>query len=354
MKIEIAESLACSWLRHIKKCQVVQTNWKPSDEWNMQNRKESEQMINDAAKFFSIARSSVKDSPDKEPESIFKKSANMLQILRQTESDVIGIHIGDKGDITVYAVEVAFHMQGLNYSGGKKVTKRKIIAKAIRSAMSVYCYLGRKKAELSFISPKVNRSTITALEGVQNDINRFFEKNRLEYKFKLIFNDDFCSEIWMPVLGVVNAQGAYDTSELCARALGIHKLMSKYSSDMINAPQRNRCNLDHTSANKIPTETVSVCDEEPRYLGRKVGEIAAQDLCKWLEHKCTEEQAFYFLDKENTKREFKLSFPLLRRESDKRYYKTSLTIHGKSYYLCSQWTKRHRNSLIQWLKDHNG
>lgn len=35
MKIEIGESLMISWLRHIKECQIAQTNWKPSPKWEI-------------------------------------------------------------------------------------------------------------------------------------------------------------------------------------------------------------------------------------------------------------------------------------------------------------------------------
>ena len=31
MKIEMGESLFYSWLRHVKECQIVQTNWKVSE-----------------------------------------------------------------------------------------------------------------------------------------------------------------------------------------------------------------------------------------------------------------------------------------------------------------------------------
>lgn len=33
MKIEIAESLVYSWLRKVRNCRIVQTNWKPAPEW---------------------------------------------------------------------------------------------------------------------------------------------------------------------------------------------------------------------------------------------------------------------------------------------------------------------------------
>lgn len=39
MKIEVGESLLLSWLKHIKKCQIVQTNWKASSKWELKNRK---------------------------------------------------------------------------------------------------------------------------------------------------------------------------------------------------------------------------------------------------------------------------------------------------------------------------
>ena len=38
MKIEIGESLMSSWLRHVKHCQIVQSNWKPSvTTWKLHN-----------------------------------------------------------------------------------------------------------------------------------------------------------------------------------------------------------------------------------------------------------------------------------------------------------------------------
>ena len=33
MKIEIGESLALSYLKHVKKCVIYQTNWKSSSQW---------------------------------------------------------------------------------------------------------------------------------------------------------------------------------------------------------------------------------------------------------------------------------------------------------------------------------
>lgn len=41
MKIEIGESLILSWLKHVKECQVVQTNWKASYKWELKNTREA-------------------------------------------------------------------------------------------------------------------------------------------------------------------------------------------------------------------------------------------------------------------------------------------------------------------------
>ena len=35
MKIEIAESLASSYLNHIEGCRIIQTNWKASSVWKI-------------------------------------------------------------------------------------------------------------------------------------------------------------------------------------------------------------------------------------------------------------------------------------------------------------------------------
>lgn len=41
MKIEIGESLLLSWLKHIKECQLVQTNWKASYKWELKKQRDA-------------------------------------------------------------------------------------------------------------------------------------------------------------------------------------------------------------------------------------------------------------------------------------------------------------------------
>ena len=45
MKIEMGESLFYSWLRHVKECQIVQTNWTTSQKWNLLHEDELQQIM---------------------------------------------------------------------------------------------------------------------------------------------------------------------------------------------------------------------------------------------------------------------------------------------------------------------
>ncbi|MEQ8198357.1 MAG: hypothetical protein ABRQ27_10170 [Clostridiaceae bacterium] len=53
MKIEIGESLLLSWLKHIKECRVVQTNWKASSKWELKNKEKLEQLMKISNEVFS-------------------------------------------------------------------------------------------------------------------------------------------------------------------------------------------------------------------------------------------------------------------------------------------------------------
>ena len=57
MKIEMGESLAASWLKHVCGCTVVQTNWKPSPRWQEHNYDEIERLVQDARTYFNALAS---------------------------------------------------------------------------------------------------------------------------------------------------------------------------------------------------------------------------------------------------------------------------------------------------------
>ena len=111
MKIEMGESLCCSFLRHVQQCWVVQANWKVSEHWGkLLGEGELEER-------FRGMRERV--DPD---ESVFKGTKDGGQFLKQGEIDAVGL--GQDG--SVHAMDVAFHENGLNYLGGadKRVLKK--------------------------------------------------------------------------------------------------------------------------------------------------------------------------------------------------------------------------------------
>ena len=131
MKIEMAESLIYSWLRHVKGCHLVQNNWKVSKLWNINPNNE-----NNIKVFMDKVRIAFGSKYD-----IFGKST-LVQFLEQGEADAIGFN---KEDNYYYAVDVAFHRGSLNYNGKNK-TIAKVLEKCVRSAMCFYGYLNVDEA----------------------------------------------------------------------------------------------------------------------------------------------------------------------------------------------------------------
>lgn len=344
MKIEIGESLAYSWLKHIKHCQIVQQNWKIADEWEKFHTDSLETMLEKAKEVFTADTDEEESSDEKS--NIFKKNANLEQIIRQFESDVLGIHLSEDGKNEVYAVEVAFHSQGLNYTGGKQASKSKIIAKAIKSAMGIYTVLGAQKASICFISPKVNPATLDILKDVEEKLNGYFHSVGLDYKFATYFNEKFSNEVWIPVCNTVNANGANDTSELCARAMALQQLADASGAKVVTLPKRNVTKT--TSQEGHPTNEDSA---------KAVGQIARNELRSKLEHISLDE-AKLFTTRNYTQKFFNLSYSLLceHRGTDAagrpKYYADPVVIQGHIFYITNDWYERHKEDLINWIAAH--
>lgn len=150
MKIEMGESLIYSWLRHEKLCQLVQTNWKVSPFWELENRQEIEDLFVICRNYF-LEKHSLDIS----------KGCSLEQFLKQAEIDGIGIAYSTEAPY-IYAVDVAYHEGGLNY-GGKDETITKIAQKCIRTALCLYGYFCMSTGEVLFVSPKITPAIETAL-----------------------------------------------------------------------------------------------------------------------------------------------------------------------------------------------
>lgn len=118
MKIEIGESLLLSWLRHVKNCQLVQTNWKPSiSSWDLYNEIEIDELMAFCDRHYK----------EKFDVDLFKSNASFMQLIRQVEVDVMGISLNSDNSRELYGIDVAFHEDGLNYGDKSKTVTNVLI-----------------------------------------------------------------------------------------------------------------------------------------------------------------------------------------------------------------------------------
>ena len=207
MKIEMGESLIYSWLRRIKKCQIVQTNWKISTNWGLKNKNEIETLKNKTENLFKNKEEYIYE--------IYKKNSSCDQMIEQGECDAIGMSMENN---KIYAVDIAFHESGLNY-GSREKTVAKILEKSLRTAMCLYGYMDFKDAEIIFASPKINESVLDDInplwDKMQSEMNKMNNLN-CNFKFSLIANKGFKKDILTPVLNI--SDKVTDTNELFLRS----------------------------------------------------------------------------------------------------------------------------------------
>lgn len=236
MEIEIGESLCLSYLKHVKKCVIYQTNWKLSSWWLQELGKKSpaEELYDELKKSPSKEKTAATDFDVKDV-----LTSDFSQFLKQAEIDVLGV---DK-DGNVYAIDVAFHEGGLGY--GKKVEARDcVMKKFVRSYMIMLgCFPG-KKCTVIFASPKVDAAKqdliMPALEELQADA-RFKDKEMITLEY--IANDKFKEEILDQTIEA--SRDDADTNELFLRS---YKLISM----PYTKPKRGKRTADATDF--VPVE----------------------------------------------------------------------------------------------------
>ena len=340
MKIEMGESLFYSWLRHVKECQIVQTNWKVSSQWTFSHADEIEQMLQEIDTYFEHTYNY----------KVFKKNTSLSQIIQQGECDVLGVCFENKTP-KYYAVDVAFHEAGLNY-GTREETVLKVIAKSIRTAFCLYGYFDAKDGDIVFASPKINKAILNDIEPLIEYINKFFEDRGFFFNIRVICNEEFEERILKPILLV--SGNVADTSELFMRAYQLFAMFADTKMKPVQtAPTRNT-----TAKSNTPKMEYS----EDAYSELKVGKLAQTVLVSILESGTVSDEEIALLQTvEYSKKTFDLQFPLLVLQGvdfpKMRYYSKSITIKGDIYYLCSQWFEVSANNdrpfLLNWIEKHS-
>ena len=228
MKIEIGESLCYSFLRHVKHCWLVQTNWRASENWPRRRTDvELEALFGNMRREF---------DPDG---SVFKGTRTCGQFLKQGEIDVLGVE--PNGNI--HAIEVAYHEAGLNYGGG---AANRVMKKLLRTVLTLDAYHPEEtERNIYFASPKVN-------DGVQQLLQEIFNRLRTEYRsvnWQLLTNEDFTSQLLTPTLE--RAEMTADTSELFVRSAKLLQLSSVSERGKQSQPSHDFSDPDDSRRRKI-------------------------------------------------------------------------------------------------------
>lgn len=229
MKIEIGESLIYSWLKHVKNCHIVQTNWKVSSNWERENS------VHD--KVMDLFQTLKKDM---EFSDVFKTELD--QTLKQAETDVIGLDSNNN----VYFVDSAFHESGLTY-GSKLETKNRVFKKLLRAYLTALEFFPDRNYKIIFASPKV-------IHGTKKIITDYFEVLNSRYGnekvlFEFYADETFRDEILLPTLK--KTENEADTAELFLRSC---KML-----DMFNLIKKTE-NKTITSANYIEKQKKEILD----------------------------------------------------------------------------------------------
>ena len=331
MKIEIGESLILSWLRHVKECQLAQTNWKASSQWEMENKSTLQALMNNSAVFFR----------ERYGYDLYKGTTSLDQLLMQAEIDVLGIHTADNEN-DIYAIDVAFHEAGLNY-GSRPETIARVIKKYIRTAMCLHGYFGSKKGTIIFASPKVTPVVYNDINACISDIEHILHKETLLFTIRFIANQDFAAKVLNPVLQSVGS--VTDTAELFIRSIQMFNLF---------AGQKEQCIQTTKSASKV--EQKIEASGQTDFDEMKIGVIARTLLRQALETRSfSNEDILHFQDRDYSKERFGIQFPLLVKTDAvsspkiERYYAKPVEINGAFYFICSEWYEKSRPLLLTWL-----
>jgi hypothetical protein len=343
MKIEIGESLFLSWLRHVKGCQLVQTNWKSASEWDRMHEGKIQDLMDKSYTYFM----------GKYSYNIFKGTTSIDQLIAQAEIDVLGISFME-GHQELYAINVAFHEGGLNY-GSKDETVMRVVKKILRTAMCMYGYFGFDRGTIIFAAPKINPAILEKLIPCLIDIQKLLLNNGLEYKIRLLTNEEFGEKVLQPVVAATTFTS--DTSELFMRSLQMYNMFSTTKSSTKRQTQSNYNPKGNKGLDAIEVTDTQGLSE------MKIGILARSILTRMLKNEeISQGEIALMQTEEYSKRTFDLQYPVLRRASlsnykrPDRYWAGPVEAYGDRYFICSEWYETEVNNdrpyFMKWFGLH--
>ena len=323
MKIEIAESLVYSYLKHVEGCRIVQTNWVTRSKWAVSEYEE----LRARNLYEKIATCGYFDG-------IFKNSS-FDQLIKQAEIDVLGLNAPEG---CIYGVDVAFHTGGLNY-GDKNETALRIVKKIFRTVFIMQSYFNENERFHSiFITPNVNQSTLVIIEDLIAKAKEVIDDDNILIDF--ISNEQFYSNIVDTLLEGISDEN--DSTELFSRAYKLMRLDKR--NPTLSEPRRSDQNTIVTSTKKEVN-------------GMKIGQFVQNSFRKAYELNLLSEQEINDLQKPGySKRVFNSNFEVLRNVNRtvedelgrKRYY--AREVFCGNYHLTSQWIEPQWGLVLDWLR----
>ena len=325
MKIEIAESLIYSHLKHNEGCRIVQTNWMTSGKWIVtETEKERAKVL-----FDKISRSEFfKDT--------FKNSS-FDQLIKQAEIDVLGINTTEN---TIYGIDIAFHSAGLNY-GSKYETAQIVLKKIFRTVFIMQTFFHENdKFHSYFITPKVNPATIKIINDLMIKAKEVISDDFINIEF--ISNDLFYSEIVDPLMK--NTDDEHDTAELFSRAIKLIKLDKRLKEQRSMGGENKNIRAISNNARKVK--------------GMKIGQFVQYSFRE--AHKLgliSETEIMNLQNPDYSKKIFNSRFEVLRnmnrgtKDSNGRNRYYTREIFCEQYRLTSQWIEPQWDSYLAWLKE---
>jgi len=307
MKIEMGESLIDSWLNHVKKCQLHQMNFKLSSNWDIPNENEILEQYQDLM---------TNIEKQEEFQGVFK-NANLTSLLRQAEIDNIGV---DFINSKLYAVDIAFHEAGLNYTKKNYSTAMNIAKKYFRTIFLTKIYFPHiKNQTIIFASPKVNPKVAKELEEIVEKI----KKLNLGVTIELFINDGFRINLFKELLD--KSKNDNDTSELFLRSIKLHNLCLNKKD--------TKPTLDQ---NSLKSE---LADKE------RVGVIAKVFFTNFLQ-RINNDLLLSLQNSDYAKENFGMRYQIIHKGIEgldlKRYYKQPIY---ENYYLTNDWYEKNRKKL---------
>ena len=327
MKIEMGESLLYSWLRHAKECQIVQTNWRVSPKWELSDEDRLQTLMNSAASYFGGFGLDV-----------FGKNT-FGQLLKQAEIDVIGISFGVANKREVYAIDVAFHENGLYYGSSSDETTACVIKKCLRAAFCIMGYFETAEGEVIFATPRVTPAVRVKIEMHMMHLNTFFKQEGLGFKARFMANADFNERILQPIL--MASGGISDTSELFLRSYQLSKIFE-------------------SKADKL-SQLAGVNAEQKTLSEIKIGRLVQLTMGELMESGALSDAELESLcDKEYSHETFGVQFAVLKKLEQgedasaaardqnfyRRYYSNLYSCRSAAYLLTNQWFEKSREPFV--------